>query len=90
MFKLPNSGTGKADGNQGGGAGSLGKGGKVGLWGEVVEERGRVGGGCASSPKSAPPLKRGAIIGLSYMKEGLVRALGEIAKKGWRTSESGL
>ena len=47
-----------------------------------MEERGRVGGGCASPPKSAPPLNGGAIIGLSYMKEELVRELGEIAKKG--------
>ena len=58
------NGTGRADGNQGGGAGGPRKGGE---------------GECASSPKPSTALNQ--IVGLSYMKEELVRELEEIVRK---------
>ena len=77
----PKNGTGKADGNQGGGAGCPREGGGVELGREVMGgKRERVGGGKIPSPKSPTPLNQ--IVGLSYMKEELVRELEEIAKKG--------
>ena len=77
------SGTGRADGNQGGEARGPRKGGEVGLGGEVMGgKRGKVGGGEIPPPKSSALSDPGVVIGLSYMKEGLVRELEEIAKKG--------
>ncbi len=81
--KQAKNGTGKADGNQGGGAGGPREGGKVGSGGEVEGgKRGRVRGGKNSPPKSSALSDPGVVIGLSYMKEELLSQLEEIAKKG--------